>query len=163
MFPLFIYCTRRHCLLKCSLLLMLDSVFTLRNSENKRTYSTQVRLHYFLSKNVIFLIFIYFKSIFYHFKLFYIYIGLVIHIFRTLSNSVYFQNIVVCKKAFRLLFYHYLYTFTWLIDSLLSNFASIINPFSTNVSLMQKPGSRFLLAKCLKTQHLWKVLNQIKC
>ena len=29
--------------------------------------------------------------------------------------------------------------------------ALFINPFSTNVSLMDEPGSWFLLAKCLKT------------
>ena len=29
-----------------------------------------------------------------------------------------------------------------------------VNPFSTNVPLMLKPGSWFLLAECLK--HLWK-------
>ena len=49
-FPLFLYCTSGHCLSKSSLQLMLASVFTLWNSENKRTYSAQVRLHCVLLK-----------------------------------------------------------------------------------------------------------------
>ena len=34
--------------------------------------------------------------------------------------------------------------------TLVSNHEEIINPFSTDVQLMKKPGSWFVLAKCLK-------------
>ena len=110
----FLDCTSGHCLLKNPLQLMFVSVFTSRNSENKRTNSAQVRLHcvllkknsfcimnkiklvwfyswcrnYFLSKNVIFSYIL--KIFFYHVTL--------ENIFRILNNFVYFQNIVVCNE-----------------------------------------------------------------
>ena len=52
-FHFFLYCTNGHCLSKSSLQLMLLSVFTSCNSENKRTYSAQVRLHCVLLKKII--------------------------------------------------------------------------------------------------------------
>ena len=51
-FPLFLNCTRGHCLSKSSLQLMLLSVFTSCNSENKRVYPAQVRLHCFTQKKL---------------------------------------------------------------------------------------------------------------
>ena len=52
-FPLFLYCTSGRSLLKCSLQLMLAAAFTSWNSENKRTYSAQARLHCVLLKKII--------------------------------------------------------------------------------------------------------------
>ena len=52
-FPIFLYCTSRHYLSKSSLQLMLVSVFTSWNSENKKTYSAQVRLYCVLFKKII--------------------------------------------------------------------------------------------------------------
>ena len=54
-FPRFVYCTSGHCFSKSSLHLGLISVFTLWNSENKKAYSAQMRLHCaLLKRNIIF-------------------------------------------------------------------------------------------------------------
>ena len=37
-----------------------------------------------------------------------------------------------------------------LISDYLENIGALLKPFSTNISFMDKPGSWFLLAKCLK-------------
>ena len=50
-YPLFLYCLSGHFLSKSSLQLML--VLTSWNSENKKTYSAQVRLHFVLIKKII--------------------------------------------------------------------------------------------------------------
>ena len=52
-FPLFLYCTSGHCLSKCSLQLMLASVFSSWNSVNKRTCSAKVRRDCDLLKKII--------------------------------------------------------------------------------------------------------------
>ena len=52
-FPIFLYCASRHYLSKSSLQLMFVSVFTSWNSENKKTYSAQVRLYCVLFKKII--------------------------------------------------------------------------------------------------------------
>ena len=49
-FHFFFYCTSWHCLSESSLQLMFFSAFTSCNSENKITYSAQVRLHCVLLK-----------------------------------------------------------------------------------------------------------------
>ena len=53
MFPVFLYCTSGQCLSEGSLQLMLASVFKSWNSENKRTYSAEVKLHCDLLKKII--------------------------------------------------------------------------------------------------------------
>ena len=50
MFPLFLYCASGHCLSKSLWQLMLASVFTSWNSENKIKFSAQVRLYFDLLK-----------------------------------------------------------------------------------------------------------------
>ena len=54
MFPVFLYCTSGQCLSESSLQLMLASVFKSWNSENKRTYSAEVKLHCDLLKKIIY-------------------------------------------------------------------------------------------------------------
>ena len=114
MFPLFLYCTSGHCLSKSSLQLMLVSLFTLWNSENKRTYSAKVRLHPVLPPKTGLILFIIQKLFFWVktwsfdsiLKIFFIMLTLE-NIFRILNNSVYFQNIVVFNEVFRLLIQRY--------------------------------------------------------